>query len=105
RGRCVSCLDLSYEPCLGDLEKNVLDAHSSVERAVTGGSAHPLPTLFLEDPDLRSARLAFDHRHDFRVGDKWRAGEHFAAVLFDQKDLVVGQLGAWLSRRSVDGGD
>src|SRR5215831_11375111 len=88
-----------------DLEKNVLDADSCVDGAVTGGPAHSLAPLFLENPDLRSARFAFDDRDDLRVGDKWRARQNFAAILFDQQDLVVRQLCPWLSGCSVDGRD
>src|SRR5262249_38077714 len=86
-----------------DLEKNVLDADSSVEGPMTGGPAHSLAPLFLENSDLGSARFTFDDGDDLGVGDKGRAGENLAAILLDQQYLVVSQLCARLSGCSVDG--
>ena len=65
--------------------------------------AHALAALLLEHANLGSARLAFDDADDARVGDKRRAGEHFAAVFLDQQDLVERQFGARLAGRAVDG--
>ena len=36
------------------------------------------------------------------VGDKRRAGEHFAAVLFDEQHLFERQFGARFARRAVE---
>jgi hypothetical protein len=72
---------------------------------VAGGPAHTLAALFLEDANLGAARLAFDGRHDARVGDEGRAGEDFAAVFFDEEHLFERELGARLACGAVDGGE
>src|SRR5215470_11048645 len=88
-----------------DLEKNVLDADSSVDGAMTGSPTHSLAPLFLENPDLRSPGFTFDDPDDLRVGDKRCAGDNLAAIFFDQQYLVIGELCTRLSGCSVDGRD
>src|SRR5438132_1092687 len=55
--------------------------------------------------DNRAAGLALDDGVNLRVGDEWRAGEHFAAVLLDEEHLFERYLGAWLSHAAGDQGD
>src|SRR5436190_97175 len=71
----------------------------------SAGSAHPLAALLLEHPNLRPARLAFDNRDDLGVGDKRRAREHFAAVLFDEQHLAEGHFRAGFTGRPVERGE
>jgi hypothetical protein len=63
------------------------------------GPAHALAALLLEHPDLRAARLAVDHADDLRVGHERRAGEHLAALFFEEQDLLDGDR---LARRGLD---
>src|SRR6185295_7986060 len=92
-------------PSPESLQKNVLDANLRVDRAVALGAAHPLAAFLLEDPDFRASGLAVDHRNHARVGDKWSAGEHFAAVLLDDEHLLERQFGARLTGRTEEGCD
>src|SRR5262245_34216439 len=87
---------------MGALQKNVLDAHARERGAMAFGAAHALAALLLEHADFGAAGLAFDDRDDARLGDEGRAGEDLAAVLLDEEDLIVGQLGSGLAGGAVD---
>src|SRR5438045_6961597 len=84
------------------LEKDVLDADTRVGRPMALGPAHALAALFLEDANLRPARFAFDDGDDARLGDERGAGEDLTAVLLDEENTVVGQLGAGLAGGALD---
>src|SRR5262245_36494930 len=60
-----------------------------------------LPSLFLDDPQFRTARLAFDHADHLCVGDKRRAGDEVTAVSLDKQHLLKGELSALLAQRAV----
>src|SRR4026208_333410 len=47
-----------------------------------------LTALLPEHADLRSTRLAIHHTDDLRVSHEWGARQHFAAVFFQEQDLV-----------------
>ena len=57
----------------------------------------PLRRFFLNTRIFGPRVLAVDDGDDARVGDERRAGEDFAAVLFDEQHLVERELGARLA--------
>src|SRR5215471_4168177 len=86
-----SCLDL-----------NVLHAHARERAAMSVGPPRTLAALLHEDANLRAARLGVDDAEHFRVGDKRRAREHFAAVLFEEEDAVDADLVTRLRVDAID---
>src|SRR5262245_5444205 len=87
------------------LNQNVLDPDPGQRAAVPLRPAHALAALLLEDADLWSASLAVDDADDPGVGDKRRAGEHLAAVLFEHQHLVDAHFLAGLDIDAVHGDD
>src|SRR5262249_58450575 len=61
--------------------------------------ARTLAAFLHEHANLRAARLGVDHAEHLRVGDKRRAGKHFAAVLFEKQHTVDADL---VTRLRVD---
>src|SRR5215831_6478539 len=98
----MSHLSSSNPQLLKSSEKDLLNPHARVSRPMTLRAAHALAAFLLEHANLRPARLALDHRHDARLGDERRSGDHFAAVFLDQQHAVVGELGPGLAGRAVD---
>ena len=63
----------------------------------------PLRRFFLKTRILGPRVSPSTTADDARVGDKRRAGEHFAAVFLDEQHLLERQFGARLAGRAVDG--
>src|SRR5215213_2873906 len=86
----------------GDLADDLRHAHARIRAAMAAGLAEALAALLLEHANLGAARLAVDDTDHLRVGNKWRPGEHLAAVLFEKEHLLEGDFLADLSLEAVD---
>src|SRR6266571_3533742 len=73
-------------------ENDVGDAHPRIHGAVPLGVPLALAALLFEDANLRPARLTVDDGDDARVGDKGRADDNFAAILFHQEHVLHREL-------------
>src|SRR5262245_43753079 len=92
----------SLEPGAQSLRLYLRNADARQHAAVSAGLAKALAPLLLEHAQLRTSRLAVDHADDLGVGDERRPGDDVARVLLDEQHLVERELGAMLSRSSVD---
>src|SRR6185436_836351 len=81
------------------------DADPRVGAAMSARAPDALAAALLEHADLRAARLAVDDADDLHVGDERRAGEDFAAVLFDEQHLIDRDLRARLGLDPIHGDD
>src|SRR4030095_8158703 len=86
-------------------DEDVLDPDAGQGAAVALRPAHALALLLLEDADLRPARLTVDDTDAPGVGDEWRAGEHFAAVLFEHQHAVDADFLAGFDVDAIHGDD
>src|SRR5215207_8214058 len=85
-----------------ELDFDARDADAGIGRAVTLCLAEALAAALLEDPDLRSTLFAVDNADDLGACHVGSAGDHLAAVLFEEKDAVDGDLRARFRLNAID---
>src|SRR5678815_2197423 len=88
--------------CRTASDLNIRDAHARQEAAVTACLPESLAALLLEHANLGTARLTIHYAEHLRVGDKWRARDDVAGVLFNQQHLLELELRALLTGHAVN---